>query len=161
RLHAIREISRILRNSVNLEDVLEKTLDAMFSIFSQADCGFILLKDENTQELRPKPIKARRGEAPNLTISRTILDPVMIEGKAIRSRDAGADSRFKGSNSINAQQIRTILCAPILDQERLPFGIIQIDTRECRANFHQDDLDLLVDVAGQVSLAVENIWLHQ
>ena len=44
--------------------------------------------------------------------------------------------------------------------EAAPIGIIQIDTRDGRGRFEQDDLDLLVSVANQISVAVQNAQLH-
>ena len=38
-------------------------------------------------------------------------------------------------------------------------GILQLDTRDDRGTFTEDDLDLLVAVASQVGVAVENARL--
>ena len=40
-------------------------------------------------------------------------------------------------------------------------GIMQIDTRDGRGRFEQDDLDLLAAVASQISVAVQNAQLHK
>ncbi len=53
------------------------------------------------------------------------------------------------------------MCVPLFDQERKPVGIMQIDTRDGRGRFEQDDLDLLAAVAGQISVAVQNAQLAQ
>jgi serine phosphatase RsbU (regulator of sigma subunit) len=54
-----------------------------------------------------------------------------------------------------------MMCAPLLDQERKPVGILQIDAPPGRGRFDQDDLDLLVAVASQISIAVQNARLHK
>jgi serine phosphatase RsbU (regulator of sigma subunit) len=48
-----------------------------------------------------------------------------------------------------------------MDQKQRPLGIIQLDTRDGRGRFEQDDLDLLAAVASQISVAVQNAQLHQ
>ena len=40
--------------------------------------------------------------------------------------------------------------------DRQAVGIMQIDTRDGRGRFEQDDLDLLAAVASQISVAVQN-----
>ena len=53
------------------------------------------------------------------------------------------------------------MCVPLFDTERKTVGIVQIDTRDGRGRFEQDDLDLLAAVANQISVAVQNAQLHK
>jgi serine phosphatase RsbU (regulator of sigma subunit) len=161
KLRHVLEISRKLGESLKLEDVLEKTLASLFKIFPQADRGFVLLMgdDEKEVDLKPRAIKFRGNEAVNLTISRTILNHVLHEGKAILSSDAASDRRFQTSQSILGA-IRMMMCVPLLDSARKPGGILQLDTRDDRGKFTEEDLDLLVAVASQVGVAIENARLH-
>jgi len=75
------------------------------------------------------------------------------------SKDLPAE--FPNSDSLSDCQIRSLMCVPILNQKQQPIGIMQIDTRDGRGRFDQDDLDLLVSVANQISVAVQNAQLHQ
>ena len=51
------------------------------------------------------------------------------------------------------------MCVPLWNHERVPVGILQIDTQDVQARFCPEDLDLLVAVAGPVSAAVDNARL--
>jgi serine phosphatase RsbU (regulator of sigma subunit) len=51
------------------------------------------------------------------------------------------------------------MCAPLLTPDGLVLGVIQLDTTD-RRQFRQDDLDVLVAVAGQAAIAVHNATLH-
>jgi serine phosphatase RsbU (regulator of sigma subunit)/pSer/pThr/pTyr-binding forkhead associated (FHA) protein len=159
KLHHVLEITRLLGESLRVDDVFEKTLESLFKIFPQADRGFGLLNQEQKVDFNPRAMKFRRGEPGNLTISRTILRLVLNEGKAILSSDVANDRRFEISESI-VGSIRMMMCVPLLDAARRPHGILQIDTVDDRGKFTQDDLDLLVAIASQVSVAVENARLH-
>jgi serine phosphatase RsbU (regulator of sigma subunit) len=53
------------------------------------------------------------------------------------------------------------MCVPILNQKQQPIGIMQIDTKDGRGRFDEEDLDLLVSVANQISVAVQNAQLHR
>ncbi len=159
KLRHVLEISRKLGETLRLEDVLEKTLETLFKVFPQADRGFVLLKEGESIDTKPRAIKFRGGETGSLTISRTIFKHVLTDGKAVLSSDAASDRRFATSQSI-VGTIRMMMCVPLLDPNRVPKGILQLDTREERGRFTQEDLDLLVAVASQVSVAVENAQLH-
>ncbi len=160
KLHHVLQISRNLGGALSLEEVLDRTLETLFAIFPQADRGFVLL-DPDPGAVVPDAIRTRRDDPSNLTLCRTILDRVMNEGQAILSTDAAHDERFSQSMSVVHSQIRTMMCVPLLDREQRPTGILQLDARDDRVRFGQSDLDLLVAVATQVGLAVENTRLHE
>lgn len=161
KLRAILGISEVLGRTLDLDEILNKILDGLFRIFPQADEGFILLKDVERNKLLVKATKSRRGQdEASVRISMTIVKQAMQEGKAILSADAVKDSRFKLSESLTQLQIRSMMCLPLLDKEDNALGVIQIDTKDVRRQFSQDDLDLMVSVASQASMALENARLH-
>jgi sigma-B regulation protein RsbU (phosphoserine phosphatase) len=161
KLRAVLEFSRSLGRTLDLREVLPRILDSLFVIFPQADRGFIVLRDPVSGRLLPKAVKHRCGdpESPP-AISRTIIDYTLQSGKAVLSADAGHDARFDKSQSIRQHQIRSIMCAPLLDQENRAIGVIQLDTRSLKAPFDEDDLDVLVVAAIQASRAVALARLH-
>ncbi|MFN7736362.1 MAG: SpoIIE family protein phosphatase [Pirellula sp.] len=161
RLAAILEIMKSLGKAVSLEEVLPKVLDSLFAIFIQADRGFIVLKDE-TGNIAPRWSKARRpDQEEKLRISRTVLREVMQSKEAIISLDAGSDSRFDGSQSVADFKIRSMIVAPLLDSEGESIGAIQIDTVQQKGGFEAKDLEILVGVANQAGIAIENAQLHE
>jgi phosphoserine phosphatase RsbU/P len=162
KLKALIEISQNLGRALGLAEVLPKLLDSLFAIFTQADRGFIVLRDPLTNKLVPKAIKHRRNDdAQTLRISRTIMRNVMTTKEAILSADAAADSRFDMSESIVDFHIRSMICAPLIAGEGEALGVIQLDALDQRNRFRQDDLEMLVSVACQAAFAVENAQLHE
>ena len=162
KLRAVLEISKNLSNTLDLKVVLPKTLETLFSLFPQGDCGFILLKDTNTGQLIPRAVRHRREPKDNsVPISRGIIEHVLRTGRAILSADAGSDERFDSSRSISHLKIRSIMCVPLAAQNGACLGIIQIDTRDRRNQFNQEDLDLLVCASVQATLTVELAQLHE
>ena len=160
KLHAILEIARELGGTIDLDGVLGKVLEALFRILPQADRGFILLKVERTDRLILRASKFRQQDAVSPTFSRTIFNHVTREGQAILCEDIGADDRFGDSSSVKESQIRTMMCVPLWDRERHSVGVIQIDTQDEHGRFKEDDLELMVAIAGPVSMAIENSRLH-
>ena len=162
KLKALIEISQSLGRALGLSEVLPKLLDSLFTIFVQADRGFIVLRDPKTSRLVPKAIKHRReDDVQTLRISSTIVSSVMMTKEAILSADAASDSRFGTSESIVDFHIRSMICAPLLASNGEALGIIQLDALDQRNRFRQEDLDMLVSVACQAAFAVENAQLHE
>jgi serine phosphatase RsbU (regulator of sigma subunit) len=160
-LRSLVEFGRAIAGSLHLEAILSDALEKMFLAFPQAECGFILMRDDPASELVPKAIRCRGDEQANLTISQTILRNALNQGTATLTLDALEDSRYEDSASVHGLGLRTVMCAPILDRRDQAVGIVQLDTRSVRAQFAQRDLDLLGAFASQVGMAIELARLHE
>jgi serine phosphatase RsbU (regulator of sigma subunit) len=121
----------------------------------------VLLAPAPGEPLVPRAIRSRTGGGPEagLAISRSVLDRVLNARQAILSRDAALD--FPTSESVSDQRLRSLICAPLLDASQRPIGVVQLDIPDGSGKFGQDDLDLLVAVASQVSIAVEHARMHE
>jgi len=162
KLRAVLTIGRALAQTLQLDDVLERTLDELFKIFPQAEEGFVLLRNIETGKLTVRATKTRTGEEDDsVRVSRTIVEKAMNDREAILSHDALQDTRFEQSESLTKLQIRSMMCVPLIDVDGDALGVIQLDARDMREQFSQDDLDVLVSVASQIALAVDNARLHQ
>ena len=159
KLSALLEVTRSLAGAVDLGDVLDQALDALFRLFPRAERVLVLLEDEDGGGLIPAAVKVRRGEPAGPMLSRAIVEHVLGGGKAILSRDVTVDDRFGGSRSVEDALIRTLMCVPLRDHDKRPAGILQLDTSDPLAGFTPEDLDVLAAVAGQVGLAVDNARL--
>jgi phosphoserine phosphatase RsbU/P len=161
KLHAILEIARELGGTIDLDGVLGKVLETLFRILPQADRGFILLKGERTDHVILRAGKFREQDAVSPAFSRTIFNHVTREGQAILCEDIGADDRFGDSPGVKESQIRRMICVPLWDRERQSVGVLQIDSQDDHRRFEKDDLELMVAIAGPVSVAIENARLHE
>lgn len=161
KLNALIEITQNLGKTIKLDNVLPKVLDSLFKIFVQADRAFIgLLNDEGV--LVPRWTKARREDGEDaIRVSRTIVNLVMQSRQAILSADALEDSRFEMANSIADFRIRSMMCAPLLDSDGNPLGVLHIDTLDQRSRFQQEDLELLGSAAVQAGVAIDNAQMHE
>jgi len=162
KLRAVLEISRSLSQSLKLDDVLQTLLDELFKIFPQADEGFVLLNDPEDERVVIKAAE-RRGIADGGSVraSMTIVKQAMATGQAILSADALEDSRFNMSDSLSGLEIRSMMCVPLMNQHGEALGVIQLDTKSLRQQFSPDDLEFLLSIAAQATLAVENANLHE
>ena len=65
-----------------------------------------------------------------MSISRSIVNHVLRQKKAVLSQDAGADKNLPTSASIADLKIRSVMCVPLLTPDREALGIIQLDTSD-------------------------------
>jgi serine phosphatase RsbU (regulator of sigma subunit) len=162
KLRAVLEITKILGTALDLKDVLPKILEGLFTIFPQADRGFILLRDPGTGQLVVRAVRHRHeGRASPSAFSRTVVNYALQTGRAVLSADAGTDERFGISESIRALHLRSVMCVPMLSQGGAGLGVIQLDTLDKASQFRQSDLDVLVSASVQAARAVELAQLHR
>lgn len=164
KLKAILEIGKVLARTLDLDQILDKTLDGLFRIFPQADEGFVMLRDEEKKKLVVKATKTRpraNSEDDQVHVSMTIVRKALETSEGILSANALDDSRFRASESLSSLRIRSMICAPLVSKDLGPIGVIQITTNDVSAQFRAEDLDLLISVASQVSLTVENAYLYE
>ncbi len=142
--------------------MLPKILESLFVVFPQTDRGFVLLREAPDGPLVPKAVRQRdpNGDS-RLSISRTVIDHVLQTNRAVLGADAGVDGRFDQSQSIFANQIRSIMCVPLPAQDGGILGVIQLDTKGTKNQFRQEDLDVLVSASLQAARAVELARLHE
>ncbi len=158
KLNALMQITRALSESVMHSEVFSKILDCLFDLFAAADRGFIILRDEDG-ELRPSGTRTRDAGEERLKISRTIVNNVITTKRPLLSSDAADDSRFDLSQSLVDFRIRSIMCAPLINNEDEAIGVIQLDTIKNRVAFDEKDLEILVTVAMQASLGIQKLFL--
>jgi phosphoserine phosphatase RsbU/P len=163
RLAFLLEVTAELTHTFNLDQLLAKIGDSLFQVFRQADRAFIILTDDVVEnKLIPKVIKTRRAQDESTArFSRRIVNRCIETAQAVLSEDASADKRFDLSQSIADCRIRSVMCAPLtMKSTGKAFGVIQLDTQDRHKKFVQEDLKLLMAVAGQAAIGLENARLH-
>ncbi len=162
KLRAILEITQALGRELKVEKVLPKMLTTLFNIFPQAEQGFVLLRDPDSSKLKVKASRARgEQKADSVAVSMTVVRHAMQTKEAILSKNVSDDSRFKKSTALSRMQIRSIMCVPMVTPEEEGIGVIQIVTRDEQRAFSEEDLELLMSLASQASMAVENARMHE
>ncbi|QEG23258.1 SpoIIE family protein phosphatase [Mariniblastus fucicola] len=161
KLNAITKITHALSEALGRDEMLTQILDFLFDLFSEADRGFIMLKDANGV-LKPLGFKTRYAQDDEeIRISRTICQKVMDSKQPILSRDAGKDDRFDTSQSVFDFRIRSIMCAPLLNSKDESIGVVQLDSLRRSIVFKEEDVETLVTITMQASLAIQKADLFE
>lgn len=157
----------------DLNEVLERILRLVFD-WVAADRGCVMLKDQQTGELRPaarcdstSPAESgvKTDQAANsMSISQTILQYVLEHKEGVRTSNARSDSRFDAAVSIVQAGVREALCVPLQGRYGI-VGAMYIDTYtppgEMLASGHKqrftdDHLRLITAIGHQAALAIED-----
>jgi phosphoserine phosphatase RsbU/P len=164
KLKFLLDLTSNLAQTFDLDALFPRIVDQLFQVFKQADRGFVIMREEGSDvKLIPKVIKTRRAhDETSARFSRTIVNRCIQTGQAFLSEDASSDKKIDPSASIADCRIRSVMCAPLTERETSQaFGVIQLDSQDRTKKFTPDDLKLLVAVASQAAIALENAKLHE
>lgn len=159
RLAVMYQLINDLVSMTDLKELMNRTAEMVLEII-KGDRVLIMLVDEKSGELLPQASRTRKGLKADgeISFSRTISRRVFETGQSILTSDAMKDRRFRASDSIILQNIRSSLCVPIKTKDDT-LGIIHVDTLGKIVGFSQDDLELLAAMGQQIGIAVENAKL--
>jgi len=100
------------------------------------------------------------GGDDQVTVSRTVVDKVLQEGKSVLCADTYGDLRFADSASIVENAIRSVMCAPMVSRGRC-IGLVWVDILQEGRVFSRDDLLFLTALAQQAGIAIDNLTLRE
>lgn len=163
-LALISRVSVTLLSPLSLDDTLYQVLDCVFQAI-RADRGYVMLletpegKKNAPPELVCKAQKTRGGDnSTEVSLSRSITEQVLQQGKALLTSDAQHDPRFAANQSIMLGGIRSIMAVPLAIEERV-LGMVYVDSPLHSNRFTKRDLELLTLIAGVAAIRIENVRL--
>ncbi|MFH1123914.1 MAG: GAF domain-containing protein, partial [Pseudomonadota bacterium] len=153
----------LVNSSLNIEDVLNSAMK-WAEEFMGAEASSIYELDEEKNELF---VRLARGEKKD-PIKKMILKPgdgiaghVVQTGRPMVIQDVKKEERFRNKyDKLTGFKTRAIICVPLIWRNR-PIGALQVINKKSREPFSQADLELLVGMAQQIAIAMENANLYQ
>ena len=160
-LETIHEVSTILMQSLDINEICEKIMDSLFSLFNKIDNGAILLIDNETGELTEILARSRHNNKQNIqsNYSRTIVNRVICDGKAVIIADTSKEDIHKLSESIAMKRIKSIMCVPLISKSQIQ-GVVYVHSVNMLQEFQIDDLYLLTGLSSPAALAIQNAMLY-
>ncbi len=162
-LFVLYEISRHMNIIHDFNELLKKIMDLIFVVID-ADFGFLILIDEEEGgEFVPAVIKfkdeQRKGKE-KIRASRTLINKVIEDRVALLTSNAMADPRLIPTESLVKQKIRSAICVPLWQKEKI-IGAIQLDSTSLSNQFSEEDLELLKAIGCQMSMILEQAKLNE
>lgn len=156
RLRVVYELNRSLGLARDFETVLRRVLETAFELLS-AERGLVRLFDVSGA---PQTVGyTRRGPAPELELSETVVEEVVRERKGIIVADAQVHDTFSRAASIAVDGVRSVMCVPLLYESDV-LGVIQVDSLHASHAFEPRDLVLFSSIASQTAVVLREI-AHQ
>ena len=155
-LEAIYQISEHLNKSSETETLINDALDWAIEIVNAERGLFVRCVDAEQFEI----IAARNIKKENIVnlsdFSSGIIQKVINEKKSQLYHDAQSDPQVSKFESIQIQQIKSVIGVPII-REDIPWGVILVDSIENRKAFTKENLIFLNFFANLVSLSLDKL----
>ncbi len=156
----LNEIASTLTSSLELDEILNKTLALVMS-YMKMESGEIFLLEEDKQTLRMVLHRGQAAEAfwnrSRFRVGEGFPGLVAQSGNPLVSTDLAADVRFLRDAVVKAG-FNQIACFPLKSSGNL-VGVLNVATRR-QAPFDTRDIQLLSAVGNWAGLAIENARLH-
>ncbi len=150
----ILEINKFINAESDLPFVLKTVLNYALDL-SQAEGGMILLLNDNGS----LQVATVRNMDESLSgVSQSIARKVLASGEWVCTEKATEDPRFSSESSVLKQELKSVLCFPIVSR-RKTIGAIYLDNRLLTNAFEHVDREVLKAFAEQVGIAIENARL--
>jgi GAF domain-containing protein len=147
----------LITSSLELEQVLQEVMDTIINL-TGAERAYLMLRNQGTGEL--DIAVARNWDRESLSdddavFSRSVVARALEEKKAVITTNAATDDRFQNVQSVVNNQLRSILCIPLIMHGE-GMGVLYADNRITQAVFRQDEVPLLTAFGTQAAVAIEN-----
>jgi len=161
KLSAMAQVSISLGTIKDRDLLLDKIIECIFSIFTNADRAHILFVNSVTNELqvvKSQDQLSRETGIEKIKISNSIVNEVINNRKSLLIMDALDDERFKEQESVVDFSIRSAMCVPLLFEDTV-LGLIQLTSKNIAGVFTKSDLEVLTGIAAQISISLKNSQL--
>lgn len=159
-LQLIYNVSRVLMQSFDINEIFEKILDYIFELLKRIDRGAILLVDERTGKIS-EMVSRTKGvlKESDRAYSRTVVDKVLREGKAVIMSNTMREDQSDRSESMEIMKIKSVMCVPLTSRSKVR-GAVYVDSVSKPYGFRKEDLSLLAALSSPAAIAIENAMLY-
>lgn len=159
-LQLIYNVSRVLMQSLDLNQIFEKIIDYIFELLKRIDRGAILLVDERTGKIS-EVVSRSKGplKDSDRVYSRTVVNKVIQEGKAVIMSNTLREDANDRSESMEIMRIKSVMCVPLTSRSKVR-GAIYVDSVSKPYGFRKEDLSLLTSLSSPAAIAIENAMFY-
>ncbi len=153
-------VSNVLMQSRNVDEISEKMLGYLFDLLRRIDRGAIILVDNETGSIeRVIPRLREPSDATFMMYSRSVVDRVIREGKALLMPDTHLEDEADRSVSMELMKVRSVLCVPLISRSKVK-GVIYLDSVNSPFGFRNEDLSLIKALSIPAAVAIDQALLH-
>ncbi len=143
-----------------LKVLFRKTVEAVADTLRIETVSVMILEDEHLVVKEGIGLPREIIGKARVPVGSGISGYVAQTGEPVLINDISKHDRFKPSKYKKQYSTQSALCVPLLRGDRV-LGVINANNKASGVSFYESDLDLLVTIAAQVAMAVDNAGLFQ
>ncbi|PYQ50981.1 MAG: hypothetical protein DMF59_09285 [Acidobacteria bacterium] len=159
RLKTLSELAAELLEDRPLDELFGYITERVLLHTKASRAAIGVLRPDGTAFLNVEVRRHDQNDTSELRISRTVLDEVVKEKKALAFVDISADEKLKRAQSIVMQGIRSIVCAPLVIGDAV-VGVLYVDYFVSRM-ISEDDVRLVGQIARFAAIKLETTRLRE
>jgi pSer/pThr/pTyr-binding forkhead associated (FHA) protein len=150
----ISKVSDLSRQSLELNDVLDKIMSHILDLMIRIDRIFIVLIDTETMDISKVISKSRGGYVDGvIEYDRGIVDQVIRDKKPVMISDQYSKYDIEHSKTLELPKTGSAICVPLISSSQIR-GVIYIDTIGKTHGFRSEDLELLSALGSIIALII-------
>ncbi len=158
-MQLIVELGELLKRKFSVHELCEKVVDFLLENLPRIDRATIALFDPDSLTVTTVLSRTRSGQKDVVSsYSRKILEKTLKSGKSLRMSNTKYESESELSKSIGTLSIKSLMCVPMMSNNRVR-GAIYVDSLTRPYAFRKEDLMLLHGLSAPVAVAIENMLL--
>ena len=158
-IKALSKISKAITSDYYLEDILRLIVTVTAEALGSNICSLMLV-DDKTKELAVRAtqsISVEYNKKLPLKIGEGIAGKAAHENRPIAIKDVTKEKEYKYKDMAKKEGLCSLLCVPLSVKGRV-IGVINCYTSKPH-DFSEDEIELLVTIANQAAIAIENTEL--
>lgn len=159
-LSTLFHVSEMIHRILDEKELLKKISDLLFEVVG-GDRLTILIPNKNS-EWTPLLMHRKniQGRFYPLAVSQSIIQQVTHQKMGVLIKDTALDGMTSSQESILTLGIKSAMCAPLIIQDNIT-GLIYTDVIHSAKFFDEYDLQLLMTLINQSTVAIDNCRLYQ
>jgi serine phosphatase RsbU (regulator of sigma subunit)/pSer/pThr/pTyr-binding forkhead associated (FHA) protein len=155
-------------NALARELIEDRPMDQLFGFITErvlqhtdaSRAAIGLLSPDGKSFMNVEVRRRDKNDTSELRISRTVLQEVVEEKRALAFMDVGMDEKLSRAQSIIMQGIRSILCAPLTIGNTVA-GVLYVDFLFNQRQISEEDVRLLGQIARFAAIKLETTRLRE
>jgi adenylate cyclase len=136
--------------------LLHRILDFCFRVLPVDDGAAVLVEPDGTV----RPCVDRSRHADPIPVSRSVIARIRETSEALLLADVRVDPALARAHSLEAGGVRSLMAVPITVSGQV-HAVMMLANRASVAAFREQDLEMVIGIAAQTSLAFERIELER
>jgi putative methionine-R-sulfoxide reductase with GAF domain len=152
----ISSVSEVLKNTIELNEFIEKVLGIVLKALPRIDRAAIFLREGEKEQIR-ELVNSRNPEERNLALpfSQEVVEQVLREGESIILADTASGGFHGPADSGDTLEIKSVVGLPLIADSEI-FGVLYLDGIRGSHAFRTEDLLTLRALCSFIALAVRN-----